>query len=57
MPLASSAAASAPGKPTPEATVTAVIVLATGAGTRMKSSRPKVLHELAGKQLLWQALS
>lgn len=30
----------------------AVIVLAAGAGTRMKSSKPKMLHELLGRTLL-----
>lgn len=29
-----------------------VIILAAGQGTRMKSARPKVVHELAGKSLL-----
>lgn len=32
------------------------IVLAAGAGTRMKSSRAKVLHELAGRSMLEHAL-
>ena len=51
-----------PGKPeVPPAagpidpTVTA-IVLAAGAGTRMKSSRAKVLHEIAGRPLITHAL-
>ncbi len=36
--------------------VTAVVVLAAGAGTRMRSSLPKVMHPLAGRPLLWHAL-
>ena len=31
---------------------TAVVILAAGQGTRMKSTHPKVLHKLAGKTLL-----
>ena len=35
----------------------AVIVLAAGQGTRMKSSRPKVLHSIAGRTLVGHVLS
>ncbi len=35
----------------------AVIVLAAGEGTRMKSTTPKVLHELCGRSLLGHALA
>ncbi|HEY0352975.1 MAG TPA: bifunctional UDP-N-acetylglucosamine diphosphorylase/glucosamine-1-phosphate N-acetyltransferase GlmU, partial [Enterovirga sp.] len=28
------------------------IILAAGEGTRMKSTRPKVLHEVAGRSML-----
>ncbi|MBD0322834.1 MAG: bifunctional UDP-N-acetylglucosamine diphosphorylase/glucosamine-1-phosphate N-acetyltransferase GlmU [Aldersonia sp.] len=35
---------------------TAVVVLAAGAGTRMRSKTPKVLHELAGRSMLAHAL-
>ncbi len=31
---------------------TAVVVLAAGAGTRMRSKTPKVLHPLAGRSML-----
>ena len=34
----------------------AVLVLAAGAGTRMKSDTPKVLHTLAGRSMLSHAL-
>jgi CTP:molybdopterin cytidylyltransferase MocA len=33
-----------------------VVILAAGAGTRMNSDRPKVLHELAGAPLLHHAM-
>ncbi len=32
------------------------VVLAAGKGTRMRSSRPKVLHELCGRPMLWYVL-
>lgn len=35
---------------------TAVVVLAAGAGTRMRSKTPKVLHSLAGRSMLEHAL-
>lgn len=38
-------------------TVAAVIVLAAGAGTRMKSARSKLLHEIGGRSLLSHAVS
>lgn len=41
----------------PRTAVAAVIVLAAGAGTRMRSSLPKVLHPIAGRPLLWHALT
>lgn len=37
-------------------TATAVIVLAAGAGTRMKSKTPKILHTIGGHSLLCHAL-
>lgn len=35
----------------------AIIVLAAGQGTRMRSARPKVLHKLAGRSILSHVLS
>ena len=32
------------------------IVLAAGKGMRMKSERPKVLHEICGRPMLWWGL-
>jgi bifunctional UDP-N-acetylglucosamine pyrophosphorylase/glucosamine-1-phosphate N-acetyltransferase len=32
------------------------IVLAAGKGTRMKSARPKVLHDICGRPMLWHVL-
>jgi bifunctional UDP-N-acetylglucosamine pyrophosphorylase/glucosamine-1-phosphate N-acetyltransferase len=36
--------------------MTRAIVLAAGKGTRMKSARPKVLHEICGRPMLWHVL-
>jgi bifunctional UDP-N-acetylglucosamine pyrophosphorylase / glucosamine-1-phosphate N-acetyltransferase len=36
---------------------TAVVVLAAGEGTRMRSERPKVLHEVAGRTLVGHAIA
>ncbi|WP_309222032.1 bifunctional UDP-N-acetylglucosamine diphosphorylase/glucosamine-1-phosphate N-acetyltransferase GlmU [Aeromicrobium sp. S22] len=40
----------------PHAAGVTAIVLAAGAGTRMKSSRAKVLHEIAGRSMIEHAL-
>jgi len=37
--------------------IAAVIVLAAGAGTRMKSTLPKVLHPMSGRPMLWHAVT
>ena len=41
----------------PQHSPAAVIVLAAGAGTRMKSATPKVMHPIAGRSLLHHAIS
>ena len=43
-------------KPEPVPSRTVAIVLAAGLGTRMKSRRPKVLHELCGRPMLGYVL-
>jgi bifunctional UDP-N-acetylglucosamine pyrophosphorylase / glucosamine-1-phosphate N-acetyltransferase len=53
----STASAAPPSAGSGDPAVALVIVLAAGAGTRMRSSLPKVLHPLAGRPLLWHALS
>lgn len=42
---------------TRESGLTAGIILAAGEGTRMRSSRPKVLHKLAGKTFLERVMA
>ncbi|MGF3998941.1 NTP transferase domain-containing protein, partial [Staphylococcus aureus] len=36
----------------PTEAVAAVVIMAAGAGTRMKSATPKVLHKLAGQTMI-----
>src|SRR4051794_2281027 len=45
-----------PSVPTADG-VAAVVVLAAGQGTRMRSARPKVLHELGGRSMLGHVLA
>ena len=35
---------------------TKVLILAAGKGKRMKSTKPKVLHELAGKSMIMHVI-
>ncbi|WP_347059388.1 bifunctional UDP-N-acetylglucosamine diphosphorylase/glucosamine-1-phosphate N-acetyltransferase GlmU [Blastococcus sp. HT6-30] len=46
-----------PAAPAPAPPVAAVVVLAAGQGTRMRSSRPKVLHALGGRSMLGHVLA
>ena len=34
-----------------------LIILAAGAGTRMKSNLPKVLHKISGKEMLYYSIT
>ncbi len=43
--------------PNPPARSCLAVVLAAGEGTRMKSAKPKVLHELAGRSMLAHVLA
>ncbi|NPA54836.1 MAG: bifunctional UDP-N-acetylglucosamine diphosphorylase/glucosamine-1-phosphate N-acetyltransferase GlmU [Epsilonproteobacteria bacterium] len=37
--------------------MTSVIIMAAGAGTRMKSTTPKVLHKISGKEMLYYSIN
>src|SRR5258708_6036920 len=41
-----------PGKTMSQPATLAIVIMAAGKGTRLKSKRPKVLHEIGGKPLL-----
>jgi len=43
--------------PTPPSPPSTAIILAAGQGTRMKSARPKVLHELCGRPMIHHVVS
>src|SRR5580698_9239119 len=45
-------AAAAPIRPSARAQRIAIVIMAAGKGTRLKSQLPKVLHEVGGKALL-----
>ncbi len=45
------------GRGTPSRRSCLAVVLAAGEGTRMKSARPKVLHEIAGRSMLGHVLA
>ncbi|MFB9074675.1 bifunctional UDP-N-acetylglucosamine diphosphorylase/glucosamine-1-phosphate N-acetyltransferase GlmU [Citricoccus parietis] len=46
-----------PAEPAGPAAPAAVIVLAAGAGTRMKSKTPKILHPIGGRSMIGHALT
>src|SRR6201995_668554 len=43
--------------PVSETSLAAVVILAAGEGTRMKSRTPKVLHTLSGRSLIGHAIA
>src|SRR4051812_50117914 len=45
------------GRGTPSRRSCLAVVLAAGEGTRMKSARPKVLHEIAGRSMLGHVMA
>ncbi|MEI4270773.1 bifunctional UDP-N-acetylglucosamine diphosphorylase/glucosamine-1-phosphate N-acetyltransferase GlmU [Klenkia sp. LSe6-5] len=53
----SAPAPSAPAPSAPDPSVAAVVVLAAGQGTRMRSRTPKVLHPVGGRSMLGHVLA